>query len=189
MSLGDILGIVAIAVGVVAIIVGVLAARRWGNRRMRLGFECRSTPLLPLGTSTGQDLLKVTYRDFEVPDPHLVTINLRNVGPGDIASKRFDNGDPLILDLQCTMYGVTAASHPESTESTAVGAPAVIKIRPMLIPKGESIVVEAVVSGSASPDLLNPLVDTDLVPSTEPISEALLDVLAAALLRTVRLYT
>lgn len=163
MSFGDILGIIGIAIAVVAIVVGVMATRRWGNRRCRLLFDFRSVPLMPLGTPNVRGLLKVTFRDIEVPDPHLITIRFKNVGPADIASDRFDAGEPLAVTLNCKMYGLTSNSHPYATTSTAVGANGVITLGPLLLRKGEEIVVEAIVSGASMPDLSSSLVDTDIV--------------------------
>jgi hypothetical protein len=186
MSLGEILGIVGIVVGIVAIITGVLAARRWGNRRRRLMFEFRSAPLIAAGSPDRSGLLKVTFRDIEVPDPHLLTIRLANVGPADIATDRFDAGRPLVIRLNCTMYGLTATSHPDAITSTAVGAEGVIQLRPQLLCRGEERTIEAVVSGASDPELDSPLIDTDIVSGpayAAELARGLGSVLADAALR------
>jgi hypothetical protein len=191
MHLSDILAVIGIAVGVIAVVVGVLAARRWGNRRRKLLFEFRATPLIPPTASDPQGLLKVTFRDFEVPDPHLVTILLRNVSPADIATDHFDAGRPLVIRLNCQMYGITATTHRDATASTAVGADGVISMGPLLLRTGESVVIEAVVSGAGAPELDSPLVDTDVVresPNRRIVGERALGVMssvAASVVETV----
>lgn len=177
----SILTVILIAVGVVAIIVGALAARRWGNRRLRLLFEVTSLPLILGGAQSG--LLKVTFRDLEVDDPHLVTIRFRNVGSGDISSSRFDAGRPFVVNLNCSMYGIVNVTHPESTVSTATGAQGVVQFMPQLIRRSEERLVQAVVSGSPVPDHDSPLIDTDIVIGSTYSSELARGLIVAFLLR------
>jgi hypothetical protein len=186
MTQTEVLAIVGIAVAVLAIIASTLAIRTWGNRRKRLAFEVRSAPLIATGGPSA-DLLKVTFRDIEVPDPHLATIRLSNIGPADISSDSFDAGRSFVVKLNCKMYGVTATTHPQSTVSTAIGSDAVIQLAPQLIAKGEEWVVEAVVSGSPSSEIESPLVDTDIVspPYASAIAQSFGEALLAVLLRRV----
>lgn len=182
LDLNQVLAIIGICVGVAAIIAGVLAARRWGTRRRRLLFEYTSTPLIPKGQTA--DFLKVTYRDFEVEDPHLVRLSLKNVGSVDVATAHFDAGRPLTVALHCTMYGVTSTSHPAATESPAVGTEASVKLRPTLLPRGQGWVVEAVVGGLPRPEVVSTLVDTDILDKptfNSQLSHSLPGVLARAL--------
>src|SRR3712207_4896455 len=88
-SVAEWLALGALVVALLALPLTIWATRRWGERRSRLLFTYRSVPLLPRGD---RQLLKVTYRDLDVPEPHLVTLRLRNVGPKDIASGHFDQG-------------------------------------------------------------------------------------------------
>jgi hypothetical protein len=160
----DILGIVGIGIGVLGVAAAVLAARRWGNRRGRLAFEVQSTPLMPGGESGRAGLLKVTFRDIEVTDPHLVTVRLANVGPGDVASDDFDAGRPLLVTLNCTMFGITASSYPEPVGTTAIGGEGKIELPPTLLRRGEEWIIEAVVGGYPVPKLdENFLINTDIV--------------------------
>jgi len=186
MDTSNILTAVGIAVGVLAIIVGVFAARRWGNRRLRLLFNVTAIPLILGGAQSG--LLKVTFRDIDVDDPHLVTIRLKNVGSADISSERFDAGRPLVVNLNCTMYGVVKTTHPRSTVSTALGADGVVQLTPQLIRRGEDRVVQAVVSGPPAPALDSPLVDTDIVSGPTYASELAkgpLEVLLSVMVRRI----
>jgi hypothetical protein len=183
MDTKTILEAVAIGVAVIAIIVGVLAVRRWGNRRLRLLFESTAIPLILGGAQSG--LLKVTFRDVDVEDPHLVTILLKNVGPADISSDRFDAGRSLVVRLNCTMYGLVKTTHPESTVSTALGAEGVVELLPQLLRRGEERLVQAVVSGPPVPVLDSPLIDTDVVSGptyTSELAQGLLAVLFASVL-------
>ncbi|MFJ6167896.1 hypothetical protein ACIQH6_22435 [Micromonospora orduensis] len=176
------LAIIAIAVGVLAIVVSALAARRWGTRRRRLLFEYSSTPLISKGQTP--DLLKVTYRDFEVQDPHLVRLSFRNVGPVDVATAHFDAGKPLTVNLHCTMYGITSTSHAAATESPPVGGEAIVKLRPTLLPRGHEWVVETVVGGEPRPEVTTSLIDTDVLDKptyNSQLSHSLLGVLVRLL--------
>lgn len=155
------LTLTAIVVTLIVGVAAVIATRRWGNRRRRLLFSYEVAPLLAEGSAN--DLLQITYRDFPVRDPHLVTVRLRNVGPADVATGHFDGGRPFLVRLNCKMYGPTRASHPGATVSTAIGAEGKIELRPHLLRKGEEWVVEAVVEGSPEPEYESPLIDTDVV--------------------------
>lgn len=163
LSREEILTVVGIVVGIIAIVVGALAARRWGARRGKVFFEFSSTGLIPEDQVGPGKLLKVTFRDFEVNDPHLVTLRLRNVGPSDVSSSHFDAGKPVVISLNCTMFGVTSTSHPDSTMTTAVGGEGVVELRPCLLVRGEEWLVTAVVGGKPNPKLTSPLIDTDIV--------------------------
>jgi hypothetical protein len=163
LNLGEMLGVIAILVAIVAIIVGVLAARRWGNRRNRVVLDVHASPLIVRASSMRPGLLKVTFRDIEVENPHFVTIRLTNVGPHDLASGAFDSGRPLVIRLNCTMYGLTASSHPDVTGTGAVGSEAYVELAPVLLRTGEEWSVEAVVGGGPTPELSSWLIDTDVV--------------------------
>lgn len=119
-SAGIWIAIAGVIVGAIGIGATVLAARRWGNRRRKILFAWEQVPLLAAGADHG--LLEVTYRDIPVENPHLVTVRVANVGASDVASDHFDAGLPLIVHLNCTMYGVTRTTHPQYTAGGAIGA-------------------------------------------------------------------
>lgn len=147
----------------VALVVGVatvLATRRWGTRRRKLLFRYQSASLLPTDSRPG--LLEVTFRDIPVPNPHLVTIRLQNVGPSDVATHHFDGGRPIRVVLDCKFFGVTSTTHPSATVSPAIGSDGWIEMRPMLLRRGEEWAVEAVVEGDPAPTLQSSLIDTDV---------------------------
>lgn len=159
---------------VVAVLVGVAtvaATRRWGNRRRRLLLTVEAVPLLPPGKPDG--LLQVTYRDFPVNDPHLVTTRLRNVGPSDIATAHFDGGRPLVLRLNCKLCGVTRSSHPQSTTLPPLGAQANLEFAPQLMRCGEEWSIEAVVEGEPEAVLDSPLIDTDVIEGPSYLKQAI----------------
>lgn len=159
----QVLTVIAIVLAVVIGALAILATRQWGTRRRRLLFEYSTTPLIP-PTENSTNLLKVTYRDFEVAEPHLVTIRLRNVGPADIATAHFDAGKPIVIRLNAVMYGLTGGTFPRrNTVSTAVGADGEVRVGPHLLRRDEEWIFEAVVKGDAQPALDCPLVDTDVV--------------------------
>ncbi|MEU1251583.1 hypothetical protein ACWD8I_18480 [Micromonospora arida] len=176
----DVLALVAIALAVVAIAAGALAARRWGTRRGRITFYCVATPLIPEGYLRGptKDLLKVTWRDIDVKDPHLVQITIRNTGPRDISSSHFDSGRPLRVKLNCVMFGTTSRSDQSIRMlSRAIGDEAVIELGPHLLRKGEVWTVNVLVGGSPTPDLVSPLIDTDVHDATQSAKD-LVDLVA-----------
>lgn len=183
MNIGVWIGLAGLLVAVVSIGATILAARRWGNRRKRIAFSWEAARLLPVGRS--ERLLEVTFRDIPVTDPHLVTVRVANVGPLDIASKHFDAGRSLVVNLNCMMYGLTHSSHPSGTVTGAIGSDGVVELRPVLLRRGEEWAVEAVVGGEPKPTLDSPLVDTDLVegPSAvELFAEQFADVIVSVAL-------
>lgn len=157
----EMLTLVAIVVAVVVGAATVIAARRWGNRRRKLLVAYESGPLLPPEHRGGP--LKITYRDIPVEDPYLVTIRLKNVGPWDIATEYFDSGEPFVVRLNCTMYGVTRTTDPDSTVSSAIGAEGTIQMKPRLLRRGDEWTIDAVVQGVPSPEFESPLIDTDII--------------------------
>lgn len=164
-------GVVLTFVGIIA---GVLATRHWGERRARLLFTYRTVPLLSSTDSGG--LLKVTYLDHEVQDPQLVTLLLRNTGPRDIASGRFDSGKPLHINLNAKMYGVVASSaeamRGSISESPVGNDNGYIEFEPALLRRAQAWSAEVLVSGSPEPRLNSPLVDTDVVEAEEGSTSA-----------------
>jgi hypothetical protein len=164
------LALATLIVAIVGIPSTVLATRAFGNRRARLLFNCRAVPLLPEGDQHG--LVKVTYRDFDVADPHLVTISIANIGPTDIPSEAFDQGRGIRVDLKGTVfYGVVSV--PPAKErgeilSQAVGTDdGYIVLGPALLRRGAVWTVEVLVSGDPDPELTSSLINTDVVRSEE----------------------
>ena len=165
--LADILPVAGLAAAVLATIAGLYATRRWGTRRRRLSFVYQSASLMPEGPRAW-GALRLVYGDLELQDPYLVTLHLRNVGSNDIASQHFDGGRPLVIELGCTIYGLTNATHPDMGQSAIGDKHGVITLPPRLLRKGEEWLVEAIVEGVPSPRLINSLIDTDLVKTSEP---------------------
>jgi len=116
-------------------------------------------------TSDVQGCLKLTFRDIEITDPHLVRLTLKNVGPTDIASDHFDAGTPLVIDLHCQrFFGLLGTGHPAgSTMTQSLGGPGLIEIRPVLLRRGDQWTIEAIIDGAPKPELSSPLIDTDIV--------------------------
>ncbi|MBM0231907.1 hypothetical protein JNW91_08580 [Micromonospora sp. STR1_7] len=167
----DVLALIAIAVAVVAIAAGALAAQRWGTRRGRITLMATASSLIPEGyiRESTKNLLKVTWRDIDVEDPHMVLIGIFNTGPRDISSAHFDGGKPLLVRLNCKMFGVTALSdHSVPMVSGAIGDEAVIQLGPHLLRKGEVWAVNVIVGGRPRPELVSPLIDTDVEDGTRP---------------------
>ncbi len=190
-TVSDGIAIVGVAIGILGIIAAVWAARKWGSRRGRLAIEIESSPLIPAPSEGAlrPDLLKVTYLDIEVDDPHLVTIRLANVGSADIASVDFDGGRPIVVNLGSKMYGPTASTYPGRLTTPAIGDEGWIQFQPTLLPKNGEWRVEAVVGGVPSPTWRSHLVNADTVPGQSQTSEiagrvasrVLSDILRAAL--------
>jgi hypothetical protein len=162
MDTSDIIALVGLGIAVILGIGAILGARRWGTRPGRLLFDHDATSLVPQ-TAGPSGLLQLTFRDVNVPEPHLVRVRLVNVGPRDIATAHFDNGTPLSIDLGCTLYGVVNTSHPERTVSGALGSPAVLEVKPGLLRRMEEVLIDVVVSGEPNPSLVSSLIDVDVI--------------------------
>jgi hypothetical protein len=163
LNIGDTLTIVGIVIALIAIAVGIWAARKYGTRRGVVLFTCNSTQLIPDLPSSAKDLLKVEYRDFPVPDPHLVNLRLQNVGPRDIASSNFDAGRPITIKTNCKFYGFVSISHPKRTVGRAIGSDGVIDIEPMLLKTAETWEISAIISGRPTIEIDAPLVDVNIL--------------------------
>jgi hypothetical protein len=112
-----------------------------------------------------EGLLEVTYRDFAVPNPHLVSVVFRNTGPRDISSAAFDNGRPISIGFDQTFYGLTSTKGGGKIKSSAIGTPAgvaIVHLEPGLLKRGEEWSFSAVLSGPVEVSITAPLVDTDV---------------------------
>lgn len=153
--------IVALAIGVGAI----LAARKWGTRRGKLLVAYSSTGLLVDQTSTDQ--IKVTFQNLPVEDPHLVSLLIKNIGSRDITREQFDGDSPLIIGLNCTLFGIVQCKSSDGTPPTTVldlTGPKVdaVGFKPALIPRGTEWTVDCIVSGLPTPRVQGRLVDVDI---------------------------
>lgn len=178
-------GVVVGVVGAVIGVVGVLAARRYGTRRRKVLFEWTASPLVPAAERDTSSRLTVSYRDFEVVDPYLLTIRLMNVGPADVASQHFDAGQPFTVDMGCRMYGLLAKPTGDlMTATDAVGAPGFLRVGPGLLARGKEYAVQIVVSGKPELSFSAPLVDTDVLEPPQ-LRAQVAGSLALAVLRSV----
>jgi hypothetical protein len=110
----------------------------------------------------GQDRLRVIFNDMDVEDPHLFTVRLINDGPADVASNHFDAGQPLIVQLDRTIFGLTKESGSQPISASEPGSKGVIHLGPGLLKKGETWTAEAVVGGKPTATLSSSLIDTDI---------------------------
>lgn len=159
------LTVAGFVLALVAIPISVLATWHWGNRRRKLVFAWEATALVPDAHGSPGDL-GVTYRGVPVSDPYLLRLSLLNAGPKDLATADFDNSQPLVISLDCTMYGLVRTSHPASTLTTVgnePGSEGVIKLTPVLLRHRDEWTVEAVVGGDPTPQIDSPLIDTSII--------------------------
>ena len=157
------LGLAALIVAIVAVPITIWAIRRWGNRRRRVLITYEFTPLFPNVPSEARNHLKVTYNDIAVDDPYLIRVRLQNIGPADIASDYFDARSHIVVKLNCKLYGLINATHPESTSSITADSNGSIELAPILLKRHESWIAEAIVSGIPTPVPIVPLIDTDIL--------------------------
>lgn len=162
------------ALALVGIPTTILAARKWGTRRGKVVVGSISTPLLASGAHRNSDDLKVIFRGNEVQDPHLVRLLLRNVGPHDITPEQFDGGEFVVELVGSTLYGLVRILSSDGVEpdiSTHEGTDQIadVSFQPMLLPKGVTWIVEAIVSGPSRPRVRSRLVNTD-ISEAEPSS-------------------
>jgi hypothetical protein len=185
------IAVISVIVAVLAIVASVWAARRYGTRRRKLLFEWSAAPLIPETRGDASPRLVVTYRDFEVKDPYLLTLRLVNVGPSDVATSHFDGGRDLVIELGCTLFGLLGSPGGDgnlTTVTTAVGSDGPISLRPGLFRQGSAWSVDVVVSGRPDPRVNSPLIDTDVVdPPTyrKQLARSLATVAADAALSTL----
>lgn len=78
-----------------------------GTRRARDEISLGVAPILPRDRPGA---LAVTFVDIPVPDPHLVTFTIRNIGPRHVASADFDRDQPRQVRFPGASYGVARAS-------------------------------------------------------------------------------
>ncbi|WP_026541656.1 hypothetical protein [Paenarthrobacter nicotinovorans] len=162
---GEWLAALAIVVSIVAIGTGIWAARKFGTRRGRLLVAHATTRLLT--SDSGVSELKVTFRDFDVQDPHLVSIIVKNIGPNDLTKEQFEGGNFRIRLQNSKFYGVVKVASSDddkpSLVTEGIGAQnMVVEFLPTLLPKGTEWTVDAIVSGPAEPQVLGRLVSTDI---------------------------
>lgn len=174
----------AAAAILVAVIFGILTIRGAQKRRGKLLVAHTSTSLLAEGA--GARLLEVTFRDITVPDPHLITIFIKNIGPYDLTSEHFHEKEPLKITVQGTWYGVVEQGRSTGGKlkicTEGIGADnAVVRFLPDHIPKGEELVVKFIVSGPSSPVVTGALVNVDIIEG-ETTSSAVLRALGRAAL-------
>lgn len=163
MTPSEVMALAALIVAVVAIPITILATRRWGNRRAVLSYAVEVTPLLPEADQARD--LAVTYLDFAVPEPKLVTLTLTNSGPRDITSDSFDSGQPVRVLFTGTFYGVTATSGGPILVMPAIGAEGddgAVEFHPKLMKRRESWSASLIVGGAVEVSVDAPLAHTDL---------------------------
>jgi hypothetical protein len=154
---------VSIAVAILAIVIGWAVSRKYGNRPAKLKFDWSSELLLTTSGKKRTSDLKVLYKDFEVPDPHLLRITVKNIGSRDIPTSSFDAGRSLRIYADGKLFGLLSVSHIEPSVFPAIGGEIEFSIRPTLIKRGESWEVTAIVAGNLVPKLESPLIDTDII--------------------------
>lgn len=122
--------------------------------------------------------MRVTYGDKTVPSPHLVTLRVRNTGPRDISSDRFDNGEALHVNLNTATYGLVnfVSPGPGAVRVSVPGAEdttGYVKFLPRLLPRNTEWVADVLVSGAPTPELTSHLIDTDIIVAKEGSPSAL----------------
>ncbi|WP_156365955.1 hypothetical protein [Nocardiopsis sp. NRRL B-16309] len=174
------LACVSAAAATVAIPVSVFAARHWGTRRNKLAFQYSLTPLISveeIRTPSGGNI-EVRVNGRTIHEPHIVTLQLSNVGPRDITSSHFDSGKPLrfVFDKVDYARDVVMDGQRDNTEEikasmTIAGEAGTGKIKPgtaemtvgpILLQVGASLTFNILTSGRPKISIVNSLVDTDL---------------------------
>lgn len=147
---------------------GLLSFAAWAawssyiaGRRPVLTYALNVQSLLPLAP---EGVLDITYRGAAVESPSLVQVRIVNQGRRDIPSTAFDGGKPLVLDLGVPIVAVLSHNSHLLGAHTAAGGNTHIEIGPLLIPRGHSLSLALLVSGTQL-DVTwnNPLIDVDTV--------------------------
>lgn len=141
----------------------IWANRAFGNRRGKLKITVNRTDLLLLSGSMGRDL-EVRAGGRVLARPTLYRVSFENIGPIDLSSERFDQGEPIVVMSPAVIAAARSFSTPSHVDLDADSHPTRMSIRPGLLARGQSWRLEFVVDASDAQmvEFLTPLVDFDV---------------------------
>ena len=149
MTTDRIITIISLSITVLAVVISVWAARHWGNPHLRMLVECEATPLIPILRGAGSQRLKLTFDGAELQNPYVVSVRLTNVGAGDIASDRYDQGKSIQVKSKARFYSLLQGD----AKIPQVGDETIIEFPPNLQKRGEIREAVFIVSRPTGGDL------------------------------------
>jgi hypothetical protein len=156
----------ALLIGIAGLVLAggaIWANRAFGNRRGKLKIAVSRTDLLLLSGSMAGDL-EVRAGGRALARPTLYRVSFENVGPIDLSSERFDQGQPILVVSPAVIAAARSFSTPSPVELDADSHPTRMSIRPGLLARGQSWRLEFVVDAGDEQmvEFLTPLVDFDV---------------------------
>jgi hypothetical protein len=146
---GTVLGIAGFIVGILGIALAVILWR-FGTPRGLLEYSM-SEPraLVSRSSPMNADELEVKFRNVKVENPYLTTVRLTNHGNRDIRSDDFDQGNPIILNLNTQIIDVLTSTL--DAKYLSLRQKDKLLISPTLIRRNEKISADLLTEGA--PDL------------------------------------
>ncbi|WP_100522580.1 hypothetical protein [Mycobacteroides abscessus] len=136
----------------------------YNNKRKALELDVKTTSLLT-PTLHSRDGLEIRFDHQIVSDPHVVDLHMTNVGSKDIASKDFDDGQPVEIQLDCTVVSRLELPCIDQAPMLVVGPESrSFNVTPSKIAAGRHYQLRVLVEGRPQLTIMNnPLIDTDVV--------------------------
>jgi hypothetical protein len=130
-------------------------------RKLLLHYEIESRPAFPGHRRSGS--VEMEFENWEIDDPHQVTLYLRPDGRKDIRTSDYDN-QKLTLVTGAPVVGVVDQS---TLDQDSVEAPAkseAVKIAPQILKRGELVSLVLLVQGKPDPSFEAKLAEVDVQP-------------------------
>ncbi|MFF0659261.1 hypothetical protein [Micromonospora tulbaghiae] len=137
------------------------------------------------GARVGLEDVEVSRRGRILPNPHVITVLIRNTGRHAVASEQFDQGRPLTVDLQAPIEALLNPAGGQAPSGVVVDGTTVC-FGPELIRRKQEIPIQVLTSEWSNPEitLTEHLVDTEvrvqLGGFDQPRASRPIDVLATA---------
>lgn len=154
--------LIGLAAAIAAIVAGVWGARTYGNRRMKLVVDVRRARVV---NRTIDGVVEVRVGGQVVDQPTLVTIDVLNVGPRDVASGSFDKGKPIVVRLPSTTRCLALLPVEGLASDEIRLGDGNVQVGPALLKRGARVTVQALCDGTIASDTITvddpPLIDVD----------------------------
>ncbi|WP_349880833.1 hypothetical protein ABIH81_14960 [Micromonospora sp. HUAS YX12] len=155
-----------LAVAVLALLVAGVAAyfarEALFPPKRRITIHVLTPVRLLTGARVGLEDVEVSRRGRVLPDPHVITILIRNTGRHAVASEQFDQGRPLTIDLQSPIEALLNPAGGQAPSGVVVEGTSVC-FGPELVRRKQEIPIQVLASEWGDPEitLTEHLVDTE----------------------------
>ncbi|MGW4157506.1 hypothetical protein ACWEDF_30610 [Micromonospora chersina] len=115
------------------------------------------------GARVGLEDVEVSRQGRVLPNPHVITVLIRNTGRHAVASEQFDQGRPLAVDLQAPIEALLTSADGESPFGVTVDG-STVRFGPELIRRKQEIPIQVLTSDWSDPEIIltEHLVDTEV---------------------------